>query len=217
MEFQKIENSTDLVTQKVEELLSWMETDEYWLKHGECSDEHMVLMNQYIILLDGLGIRRNNKLVVKYDEIRDRNKFRSNVLNNTSHNKVNVVTMSGYEFKVAIDNTFDVHTLKINIELHFYTKLRDEFIEKYGNNPRNDEYEKLMNEELYKPLQKYDNRCIDLLHDENILNNHDRLIITDDTVLTMVVNSTKYGIYRRRLNVVESDSDSDESDSEDED
>ena len=203
MGFQKqIENLTDLtlVTQKVEELLSWMETDEYWVKHGECSDEHMVLMNRYIILLDGLGIRRHNKLVVKYDEIRDRNRFRKNVMNNTTHNKVNVVMMNGYEFKVDIDMAFDVCTIKINIELHFYNKLRNEFIEKYGNNPRDAEYEKLMVEELYKPLNKYANRCIKLLHDENILCNHNRIIITDDTVLTMFV---------------EGESDDDESDSED--
>ena len=126
----------EMITNRVEELLQWMETDQYWVKHGgngPCYDEGGALMNKYFTLTDELNISRDNTLIVNYHKICSRNRVRKNVMNNTTHNKVNVVMMNGYEFQVDIEFVEHVKDIKEAIARHFFNKYKEAFNEKYGD------------------------------------------------------------------------------------
>ena len=201
----------EMITKEVEVLLQWMETDEYWLKrggNGPCYDEGGELMNKYFTITDGLNIPRINTLKSKYHKICSSNRMRKNVMNNTTCNKVKVVMLNGYEFQVDIEFSEGVYDIMKAITQHFFTKHMTAFIEKYGDT----EDDELMNQEVHQPTLKYSPRVADLVDGGEVLDINTRIIITDETVLTLVLNSLKF---RSILGPTEDSSEEEDSESED--
>ena len=118
----------------------------------------------------------------------DSNFRRQSVVNITSNNIVKVVMVNGYQFEVDIELAEDVLDIKLAIGDHFSKKYEQEFIEKHGDI----EDKALMNQYVREPAIKYSPMCVDLIHGVNELDDHSRLIITDETVLTLVLNNDRY-------------------------
>ena len=138
------------------------------------------------------------------------------ITNDTTTDNVKVVMMNGYEMEIGIFGVDAPHDIKREVECHLFRKLMMEYNEKYGDEPTNRrsiewyDWEKQRVEEVYIPSEKYEWRFLILLDGERIVENHDNLVVTDETILTVVIDRVKYELYQ----TFENDDDHDESDDE---
>lgn len=70
----KYENNMklDVITQKVQEMIEWMKTDDYFKTHGGNSpnwNEGGELMTVYLKTNDKLGVKREDTLVIPYNKV----------------------------------------------------------------------------------------------------------------------------------------------------
>ena len=151
------------ITQKVKELLRYMRTDEYWLNrggNGPYHDEGGELISAYLALKDSKNIPRSETLIIDFNMIQNSNLAKPYIQNRTTTNKVQVVMLSGKSFEIPLENVRSIIALKSEIIIRVF-------------------------EHCKRPKSKFD--LLQLVNETTILENHGRAIITDETILTVVI------------------------------
>ena len=150
---------------KVEELLEWMRTDEYWVQrggNGPMFDEGGELMRKYLDYMDRRGEERTNALIVPYNLICRANSAKPKLIDRTTTGCVSVVMMSGREIPIRLEQNTDILSIKTEVAKAMFE-----------------------NHKIKTPR-------ITLLNGTELVDNDSRLIITDDTILTVVINTPKH-------------------------
>ena len=115
--------------------------------------------------------------------------------NNTTTDTVKVVMMNGYEMVIDISSVDEPLDIKSQIDLHFFAKLMNDFDEKYGEEPtergsaEHDQWRRHRSLEVYKPSVKYEWQHLILLDGERIVENNANMVITDETLLTVIIRT----------------------------
>ncbi len=151
------------ITQKTQELLKYMRTDEYWLEqggNGPKREEGGELMSAYLALKDSKNIPRNETLIIEFNMIQNSNLAKPYIQNRTTANKVEVVMLSGKSFEVPLENVRSVIDLKSEVIIRIF-------------------------EHCKKPKSKL--HLLQLVNDTTILENYGRAILTDETILTAII------------------------------
>ncbi len=111
------------ITQKVRELLKYMQTDEYWLErggNGPYHDEGGELMKAYLAPRDSKNIPRNETLIINFNMIQNSNLAKPYIQNRTTTNKVEVVMLSGKSFEIPLANIRSVIDLKSEVVIRIF-------------------------------------------------------------------------------------------------
>ena len=150
------------MTDKVQEMIAYMRTDEYWLERGGNGPyflEGGELMRKYLETTDWKKTERKETLIGPYNRVLQMNMFRPEMVNRTTEKRtVSMTMMSGKEFEVSLE--------------HIAT------------------YADLVSE-AWKELTPKKGIRISIDGERVLSSSNPRLIITDDTVLTVVLSKSK--------------------------
>ncbi len=148
------------MTSKVEEMIQYMKTDDYWLERGGNGPywaEGGKLLEAYLKSMDEKGVERKDTLIVPFNQTLNKNLSKPHIINRTTTNSVKAILMSGVEYEASL------------IDVATFQDLRESVIEVMG-----------MEGKIEKRIR--------LVIGERVLERASpRAILTDDTVLTIVV------------------------------
>ena len=150
------------MTLKVEELIEYMKTDEYWLPRGGNGPyflEGNELMRKYLDMTDEKKIERRETLIVPFNRVLYVNMSRPDLVDWREKRTMKMTMMSGREIEIDIQHVVS--------------------------------YSDLVSE-AYKILKPKKGIRITILEGERALSSgNPRLILTDETQLTIVLSKSK--------------------------
>ena len=154
--------TTEAMTARVEQMIEYMKTDEYWLHRGGNGPyflEGNELMTKYLAMTDDAKIHRRDTLIVPYNRVLYTNMSRPDLVDWREKRTLKMTMMSGRELEIDLEHVVS------------YTDLVSE---------------------AYKILKPKKGTRITILEGERVLSSgNPRLILTDETELTVVLSKSK--------------------------
>ena len=149
------------MTLKVEEMIEYMKTDEYWLHRGGNGPYYLEgneLMTQYLAMTDAKKIHRRDKLIVPFNQVLYINVSRPGLVDWREKRTLTLSMMSGKELEIDL-----AHVVS---------------------------YSDLVSE-AHRILKPKKGIRISILEGERVLSSSNpRLILTDDTALTVILSKS---------------------------